>query len=206
MKTVEEWIAHWDAKAAIADPVELNGYCVDGKPIAYETYRRAVIEPWLALLELEPHHHVLEIGCGSGMMLEPIAGRVARCVGVDPSRAMIARYRGPAETIACAADRLPFDGDSFDRILMASVAHYFPSFDYFETVLRRALELLRQGGVLLVADLPFGEPKPNSAYLFYDKHRLLDLLDRLGHPYSIMAQSRLKRTINRRSDVILYKD
>jgi ubiquinone/menaquinone biosynthesis C-methylase UbiE len=206
VKTVEEWTAHWDAKVSIADPVELNGYCVDGKPIALEAYRRAVIEPWLERLELEPHHQVLDIGCGSGLMLTEMERRVARCVGIDPSRAMIERYKGAAETMVCAADRMPFGEASFDRVLMASVAHYFPSFDYFEAVMRRALELLRRDGLLLVADLPIGAPKPNSAYLFYDRHWLLDLLERLGQPYSLMAQSRLKRRINRRHDLVIYKD
>ena len=206
MKTVEEWIAHWNGKTGITDPVELNGYCVAGKPIPYDTYRRAVIEPCLARLELEPHHHVLDIGCGSGLMLAEMAGHVTRCVGVDPSVAMIERYTGPAETYVAAADSLPFEPGSFDRVLMVGVALYFPSDAYFAAVLRNVLDLLRRDGIFLASDLLLGQPIPSSQYRYYDRDFLSALLDSLDHPYSIVVQNKLKRSINRRYDIIIYKD
>ncbi len=43
-KTVEQWAAHWNAKATIENPVELNGYCIDGTPIdANEPVSRQVL-------------------------------------------------------------------------------------------------------------------------------------------------------------------
>ncbi len=205
-KTVSEWAAHWNAKAGIANPMELNGYCVGGVPIPAERYMEAVVRPLLERLELEPQHCVLDIGCGSGMTLLEIERRVAEAVGTDISQAMVDRYPGKAKTYVCAAHQLPFDGVRFDRILMFSVAHYFPDFGYFRGVVENCLSLLRKGGILLVGDLPLGKTPAGSAYLWYERQALAELCDELGHPYSIAAQNRAKRAINRRYDLILYKD
>ncbi len=206
MRTVAEWIEYWDRKGGISDPIEMNGYCVGHRAISADVHRRVVVEPYLARLELQSHHHVLDIGCGSGLMLEALVGRVERCVGVEPSRTMAARYKGRAEVYGCAAHELPFADESFDRILMASVAHYFPSTSYFEAVVVRALRLLRRGGIFLIGDVPLGRTAPQSAYLFYGRRYLVRFFDRLGHPFSIAAQPAIKRAINLRYDIIVYKD
>ncbi len=203
-KSVREWTEHWDRKFGIADPIELNGYCVGGKPLSAEQYAEIIVEPAIARLEVEAHHHVLEIGCGSGQILKVLEKRVARCVGVDPSKSMLARYEGRSETHVCAADELPFADNTFDQILMVGVALYFPSIEHFVSVVETCLALLRTPGVLLIGDLPTG-PSRND-YLTFQKTVLVEIFDRIGHPYSIMAQTRAKRKINRRIDVVVYKD
>ena len=205
-RTVEEWAAHWDAKVDIDDPVEVNGYCTGGVPIAIDSYRAAVVEPCLERLELEPHHHVLEVGCGSGLLLDEIARRVERAVGTDLSEGLLRRYNGSAETFVCAAHELPFEPEEFDRILMYSVAHYFPEIGYFERVVVRLVSLLRKPGILLIGDVPIGPQPPDSPYRWYDRREIVGVVEPLGIPFSIAAQSRLKRLINHRYDVILYKD
>jgi SAM-dependent methyltransferase len=204
-RTIAEWAAHWNAKAAIHDPIELNGYCVDGVPVDAELYRAAVIEPWLDRLELAPHHHVLEVGCGSGLLLREIEASVERTVGTDFSATLIERYDGAAETYLCAAHELPFEGEQFDRILMASVAHYFPSLDYFREVIVELVSLLRRPGLLLVGDVPLGRQPPGTPYRWYQPMEILDVLEPLGVRFSIETQSELKRTINRRYDVLVRK-
>lgn len=202
-KTVREWAKHWDAKAHIEDPIALNGYCVGGKPIPWDLYREAVIVPYVERLEVAPHHAVLEVGCGSGEVLREIEPRVRWCVGADMSRNMLRRARGRVALVCCDADALPFATPSFDRILMASVAHYFPSFHYFEGVVRRLVALLRTDGILLIGDMTYA---PSRQFTTYDRHEMLTLLDDLGYPYSIMAQTRPKRRINRRYDVLVFKE
>jgi len=207
VKSVDGWVRHWDAKSAIEDPVELNGYCVGGKPLAFETYRKAVIVPTVDRLEVEPGQSVLEIGCGSGLILNELERRGADCVGVDPSKAMLDKYSGNAKTILSAARECDFADGSFDRILMVSVAHYFPSLTYFSDVIARCVKWLRAPGILLIGDIPFVlSANSRNDYLVYDKHALLDVMDSFGHATSLVAQSQSKRAINRRLDVILYKD
>ena len=205
-KTVEEWTAHWNAKAGIENAIELTGYCIGGVPMSAEKYRAAVVEPCLELLELEPQHHVLEVGCGAGLLLREIEQRVERTVGTDVSDGLVRRYDGTAETYVCAAHELPFDGEQFDRILMYSVAHYFPDLEYFRGVVLALVGLLRRPGVLVIGDVPVGAQPADTPYRWFDRRELADALEPLELPFSIAAQSRLKRTINRRYDVVVYKD
>jgi SAM-dependent methyltransferase len=204
--SVEQWAAHWNAKAAIEDPSELNGYCIGGVPLDRERYEAAVVLPSLERLELEPNHHALEVGCGSGLLLSEIERRVERAVGTDVSEAMLRRYRGSAETYVCAAHELPFDGETFDRILMWSVAHYFPDVDYFGDVVTKLVTLLRAPGILLIGDVPLGPQPPTTPYLWYERTDIARVLEPHGLPFSIAAQSRLKRAINLRYDIVVYKD
>jgi SAM-dependent methyltransferase len=206
MRSVEEWAAHWDAKEAIENPVELNGYCLGGAPIELDLYRAAVVEPTLELLELEPKHHVLEVGCGSGMILKEIEMRVERTVGTDLSKALLDRYDGAAETFACAAHELPFEGEQFDRILMSSVIHYFPDFAYLQEVVTVLVGLLRRPGILVIADALLGEQPPDTPYRWFSRSEIINLLEPLDLPFSIAAQSALKRRINHRYDIVVYKD
>jgi hypothetical protein len=119
---------------------------------------------------------------------------------------MLSHYRGPAETHVCPADSQPFAAESFDRILMVGVAMYFPDFAYFTRVVEHGLALLRRGGLFLIGDMQFGSKPSRSGYLGYDKAATVSYLDRLNVPYSLLMQSRLKRTINRRHDILLCKD
>ncbi len=205
-RSVAEWTAHWDAKAEIENPIEINGYCVEGVAIDAETYLRVVVEPCLALLELAPDQHVLEIGCGTGLILRELEKSVTRAVGTDPSRVLLARYAGNAETIVCAAHELPFRGEQFDRIVLHSVVHYFPDFAYFAGVVRHLVSLLRTPGILLLGDVPIGPQPPDTPYLWYDRRDLADVFEPMGLPFSICAQSREKRALNSRYDIVVYKD
>ncbi len=201
--TVQEWAEHWNARAAITDAAELNGYCIGGVPIGADEYRAALIEPWVGRLELEPCHHVLEVGCGSGELLSEIERRVERAVGTDISTALLARYRGAAQTYVCAAHELPFEAPEFDRIVMASVSHYFPSPEYFRGVVTDLVSLLRPGGLLLVADLLLGAQPATTPHLWYEPASIIDLCDELGVDFALLSQPARKRAINRRFDLIV---
>lgn len=207
MKSVKEWMEHYDAKpSSVTNPIELVEFCINGVPLDRALHRQAILEPTIARLELMPHHHFLEIGCGSGLLLSEIENKVSRSVGTDISRRLLDSFEGRSEKIVCAADEIPFEKETFDRILMFSVAIQFESFEYFARVVNKAVSVLKKGGIFLIGDLLLGTQPPHSQYLHYDKHRLIDFLDSLQMPYSIMAQSPLKRTINKRYDVALYKD
>ena len=205
-RTLEEWAEHWNARAAIDDPIERGGCCLDGAPIDAELHRAALIEPWLARLEVEPGHHVLEVGCGSGLLLREIETRVERAVGTDLSEALLRRYSGGAETHVCAAHELPFADGQFDRVVMASVSHYFPSLEYFREVAVELLRVLRTPGILLIADVPLGRPPRPTPHLWYERRWLRAVLESLEVRFSIEEQTELKRRINRRYDVLVRKD
>jgi SAM-dependent methyltransferase len=223
-RTPEQWRDHWSERAKIANPVEVNGYCREGKPYSDAEYFETVIEPLLNRLELEPRHRVLDIGCGTGTLLSEIEKRCAVSVGTDISPTMADRYGGRSKVIACPAHELPFEAESFDRIVMNSVAHMFPSKEYFGSVIKNCLSLLSPPGILLIGDVLVGKdihaPKPltfrqkiywrrwalEHEYIVYPAGWLAEFLTSLDMPWSIMAQPPVKRKLNRRFDIAVYKD
>ncbi|HEX6316377.1 MAG TPA: class I SAM-dependent methyltransferase [Gemmatimonadaceae bacterium] len=84
-----------------------------------------VLSDWQGLDQDSPEPRVvLDIGCGSGALLEEAARRWPVCVGVDSSlrRLVLARHRlqqaGIRARLVCAnVDALPFDDGLFDRVI-----------------------------------------------------------------------------------------
>ena len=113
-----------------------------------------------ALLRLLPDRSVddlLDVGTGTGRMLELFGPRIARGVGVDLSREMLAVARAHLERAGLRhchvrqADmyQLPVPSASFDAVLVHQVLHYA------ETpgdAVAEAARVLRPGGRLLVID------------------------------------------------------
>ncbi|MFZ0018681.1 MAG: metalloregulator ArsR/SmtB family transcription factor [Acetobacteraceae bacterium] len=128
-----------------------------------------------ALLSLVPEHdagRLLDIGTGTGRVLELLAPRISLGVGVDASRAMLALARsrlaraGLTHCSVRLADmyRLPLAENSFDVAVMQMVLHYA---EEPQGVLAEVARVLRPGGRLIIIDLT--------------KHSRDDLLTRLAH-------------------------
>ncbi|KVV34097.1 hypothetical protein WK79_31870 [Burkholderia ubonensis] len=132
----------------------------DGEPIPREEMRMWRDEMLARIRERAPRR-VLEIGCGSGMLLLPLAASCERFVGLDFSTQAIARLGRVVERrglrtvtlIERAADALDGLAHDFDTIVVNSVAQYFPDGAYALRVIERALDHLAPGGRLIVGDL-----------------------------------------------------
>lgn len=110
-----------------------------------------------ALLRPESVSDLLDIGTGTGRMLVLYGPSVARAVGVDTSRDMLAIARANLETAGLRhcqvrhADmyRLPFGDSSFDAITVHQVLHYA---DRPRAAIAEAARVLKPGGRLVIAD------------------------------------------------------
>lgn len=101
---------------------------------------------------------LLDIGTGTGRLLERLAPLSVRAVGLDRSREMLALARANLDRagISNAQVRsgdmyaLPFDGDSFDAVLLHQVLHFaeFPAL-----VIQESARVMRPGARLVIADL-----------------------------------------------------
>lgn len=103
---------------------------------------------------------ILEIGCGSGLLLFRLAGGCDQYVGTDFSGASLEYVRTHldrmphVELVECCADELDEAVPGvFDLVLLNSVAQYFPSGGYLERVLEAALAKVRSGGHLFIGDV-----------------------------------------------------
>ncbi|MFB4309627.1 amino acid adenylation domain-containing protein [Actinomadura sp. GTD37] len=164
---VDRWRTVFDETyrdAAPADPTFDTAGWVDsgtGEPIPEHQMREWVEETVDRIAALGPSR-VLEIGCGTGLLLFPLARRCASYRGTDISAEAVTRLKARVEGLDGAEvelERRPADdfsgwpAGSFDTVVVNSVAQYFPDVGYLVRVLRGALSVLRPGGHLFVGDV-----------------------------------------------------
>jgi len=202
-RSLAEWTSYWDEQAAgVEDEREANGYAVGP-----DEYRERFLAPYLELLELEPQHAVLDVGCGTGLLLYEFEQRAGRVVGADASPAMLARYEGGAEVVVAPAHDLPFPAGSFDRISMINIAQYFPSTTYLEQVIRHLFGLLREDGILVVGAVLVKPPSRLSPYPWISRERLVRLAEGFGCYFSLLAPPAVYRDsrVHERCDLVVYR-
>jgi amino acid adenylation domain-containing protein len=135
----------------------------DGQPIPLEQMREWRDATVARILALHPRR-VLEIGCGSGLVLSQLAPHCESYCGTDLSAEAIARLRVQLEQQAHLAGLVslhcqPAHGNGnlpsshFDVIVINSVAQCFPSAEYMLVVLHQAMDLLAPGGAIFLGDI-----------------------------------------------------
>jgi len=134
-----------------------------GEPIPAEEMREWVDGTVERLLALRPKR-VLEIGCGTGLLLFRVAPTCVAYTGTDFSRAALDHVRRAVERPGAslsgvrlmpreACDFSGLEAGEFDLVVINSVAQYFPGIDYLMQVLRGALRLVQPGGHVFLGDL-----------------------------------------------------
>lgn len=106
----------------------------------------------------QPYRRVLDLGTGTGRMLQLLAGDdIERAVGLDSSHSMLAVARSHLERAEVRRVELrqgdvyspPLERDAFDLIVIHQVLHYL---DDPARAIREAAQLLAPGGRLLIVD------------------------------------------------------
>ncbi|WP_378741758.1 amino acid adenylation domain-containing protein [Nocardia brasiliensis] len=129
-----------------------------------EEHMREWVEATVAAVRTLAPQRVLEIGCGTGLLLSRLAPQCAVYDATDVSASAIENVRTKivegnpdlehVRLDLCAADDLPYDvAGPYDLILINSVVQYFPSADYLTRVLDSVVGLLAPNGVLFVGDV-----------------------------------------------------
>ena len=104
-----------------------------------------------------PFDSLLDLGTGTGRMLELLAPLYSRAVGIDSSPAMLSVARanldrtglGKAQVRLGDIQHLPFGRNAFDVVTIHQVLHYL---DEPERAIAEAARVLRPGGRLLIVD------------------------------------------------------
>jgi ubiquinone/menaquinone biosynthesis C-methylase UbiE/DNA-binding transcriptional ArsR family regulator len=137
-----------------------------------------------AALGDRPFRSLLDVGTGTGRMLELLGGTIERGLGIDFSLDMLALARARLDRAGlkhCSVRQgdiydLKLPRDSFDVVIVHQVLHYL---DDGARALREAARVLRPQGRLLVVDFA-----PHDLEFLRDEHAHL----RLGFPADTVTQ------------------
>lgn len=111
----------------------------------------------LEALGPKPLRNLVDLGTGTGRMLQLLAPRASRTVGLDASHAMLSVARANLEKAGLRGIELrqgdiyapPFTRNTFDLVIIHQVLHYL---DDPARAIREAARLVAPGGRILVVD------------------------------------------------------
>jgi amino acid adenylation domain-containing protein len=166
-----EHVAHWERvwDEAYAGPApqadfNLSGWTSSftGQALGEDEMREWVDHTVRRIRALRPAR-VLEVGCGTGLLLFRLAPHCARYTATDVSAKALDYLRrqlpdrGPQLPVTLlqrpADDFSGFGEGEFDAVILNSVVQYFPGIDYLRGVLERAVRATRPGGFVFVGDV-----------------------------------------------------
>ena len=138
----EEWFDDWVTDRVARRPSGSRAREVYGAEDAHDFARRAILDA----LALGPDDHLLEVGCGGGLLLRDALASGARATGIDHSEEMVelaSERASGAEVMVAKAESLPFQSEAFTAVAMAIVFFFL---DDPGRVLGECRRVMRRGG------------------------------------------------------------
>ena len=142
----EDAFLDWLTDRVARRPTGSRARSVYGADGVHDFARRAILDG----LALDENDHLLEIGCGGGLLLRDARKVGARTTGLDHSEEMVAlaTERAPGAAVVLGeAESLPFPDDTFTAVAMSIV---FMFLEDPNEVLRECARVLRPSGRLAV--------------------------------------------------------
>jgi amino acid adenylation domain-containing protein len=167
---VSQWQSVWDEtyreEVSAPEPTfNIIGWnsSYTGEPIPAAEMKQWVDNTVERVLSLEPRR-VLEIGCGTGLLLFRIAPHSVSYHGTDLSAKALAyikrqlaassgRYENVTVSQQLADDFRGLEVGAYDTVILNSVVQYFPSVDYLVRVLEGVVKAVKPGGAIFLGDL-----------------------------------------------------
>ncbi|MDJ0730271.1 MAG: amino acid adenylation domain-containing protein [Crocosphaera sp.] len=168
----EQWQQLWDLaysqEQSVADPTfNINGWndSYDGSPIPPEQMREWLNGTVERILSCQPQR-VLEIGCGTGMLLFRVAPHCKSYCGVDiapqalhyietQTKNLDGDWSGVSLRQGYADQAIAeIEPRSFDTLVINSVVQLFPGIEYLVEVIETAAKSIEPGGTIFIGDVP----------------------------------------------------
>ena len=100
---------------------------------------------------------ILDIGCGGGLVCEPLASLGAMVTGIDPAAENIAAAKTHAQTVGLSVDyqvstaeEVAARGQDFDAVLLLEVIEHVPDVPAFVQIVA---PLVKPGGLMILSTL-----------------------------------------------------
>ena len=155
----------YDAGREVDPTFDVHGWnsSFTGLPIPEAEMREWVDATVARLLELSTRR-VLEVGCGTGLLLFRLAPHVERYAANDFSTVAVDLLKSRLHHLGEAAGRVAIEqraADDWqgaaegehDLVILSSVVQYFPSLDYLLRTLEGAARAVAPGGTVFVGDV-----------------------------------------------------
>ena len=166
---VSQWESIYDETYSQTPPVEdvrqnFVGWnsSYTGLPFAETELREMVGRTVDRILALKPKS-VMEIGCGTGLILFNVAPHVQRYDGFDLSRVAIRDLKQKVEqhgfstkislSQGRADDLSGAMAQAYDTVIINSVIQHFPSIDYLRRVIDNAVKAVKAPGAVFIGDI-----------------------------------------------------
>ncbi|MDZ7967874.1 MAG: amino acid adenylation domain-containing protein [Nostoc sp. DedSLP03] len=210
---VLQWKLVWDenySKTSVHHDPKFNligwNSSYTGQPIPVEEMHEWVEHTVERILTFKPTR-VLEIGCGTGLLLFKIASQCTQYLGTDFSQEALDYIQQQLnmekpqlrQVTLCQKEADQFEGieaETFNAVILNSVVQYFPSINYLLRVLEGAVARVQAGGFIFIGDvrnLPLLEAFHSSVHLY----RAPSFLSRT------QLQQRVKQSIAQEKELVI---
>jgi SAM-dependent methyltransferase len=179
---VYDW-TYSEASGRHADDLDLSGWRASdtGEPFPVEHMKDWLRHTIELVLRTKPRW-VLELGCGTGMLMHRLHPHIDAYVGTDVASGAVRKLSAAAPDSAVFVQaaaheaRSPRVRDAIaacfpqarpDCVLLNSVTQCFPSVEYLRAVVHDAIDVVAPGGTVIIGDV-------RHVGLLRDHHRWLD--------------------------------
>jgi cyclopropane fatty-acyl-phospholipid synthase-like methyltransferase len=140
-----------------SDPAHVSAY--DARHCTFRDFQKEA-DLIMALLDLDHHHTVIDMGCGTGAFTLTAAKQCAKLYAVDVSLPMLNTCRRKADQIGltniecCHGGFLTYEhqAEPVDAIVSVAVLHHLP--DFWKLIgLQRSAAMLKPGGKFYLFDV-----------------------------------------------------
>jgi len=110
-------------------------------------------------LNLRPRDRVLEVGCGTGTLLQLVLNQGQEGVGLDVCEPLVQQSerfginKKVVKLAVAEAAHLPIPSNSFDKVFCFSIFHHFPDASYAELAIREMFRVCRPNGKVFIGDV-----------------------------------------------------
>ena len=165
---VEQWQSVYDSAYSRAGDLEDETFNIVSWDSSYtsEPYPEEVMRTWVdSTVERICQHKpetVLEIGCGTGLLLLRIAPQCSHYMGTDISPVALDHVSQQKQKLGLSHVELQqrsgedFSGiksQHYDAVVLNSIVMDFPNLDYLTEVIQGAVKTIKPGGVFFIGDV-----------------------------------------------------